>query len=212
MKNCNDNHLQKANQGSNFNKMGDKMNANIFNSKRLRKTCYRFLSSIITLSIMSVANSSFAFPAKVRENQTLFLFYAPARDYKGENTYSNPKLQLFTKLIDYTLVDVLYCRSDKWCYISGYYSLGNQNTSAGYYPEKAWALSDDICDPEKNDRTNPLPFCGINNTKLEGILISGKQFNDFFCGTETYENKQVINPWRWLLQQGNSNFCGDLKP
>lgn len=200
MKNCNGNHLQKANEGSNINKMGDKMNVNIFNSKRLRKSCYRFLSSIVTLSILSVANSSFAFPAKVRGNYSLNLFYYPDGNLKRTKPFDN--------LINYTLVDVLYCRTDNWCYISGYYSQGTQK-SLGYYPEKAWALSTNICDPDKHDRTNPLPSCEINTTKLEGALISGKQFNQFFCATEKFGNNEVINPWRWLFLKANSNFCGD---
>lgn len=215
MKNCNDNHLQKANQGSNINKMGDKMNVNIFNSKRLRKSCYRFLSSIVTLSILSVANSSFAFPAQVRGNHSLYLFYRPfTLEEASERIPIEQKLQklprLLTYLTHYTLVDVLYCRASGWCYISGYYSQG------AYFPVKAWALSTNICDQRSDDFSNPLPYClsPTGSTELEAIKGSGKKFDQFlfFCSSPPDQNgKTVYNPLRGLLETANPNFCNPPK-
>ncbi|WP_413173904.1 hypothetical protein [Anabaena azotica] len=76
MKTCNENHLKIANQDSNINQGEDKINSlKIFTkSKGLPKSCSRFLSSIVTLSILGIANSCYAgFPAHVAEDRKVQL-------------------------------------------------------------------------------------------------------------------------------------------
>ncbi|MGK7898597.1 MAG: hypothetical protein AB4372_34520 [Xenococcus sp. (in: cyanobacteria)] len=223
MKTRNDNHLQMATQESNIDRSGDKKGLfKTFNSKGLKKSCSLFLSSIVTLSILSVANSSFAFPAQVRKDGNLSLFYAPVRTSQKKKadtitTYQNLRrrnqnlrrrnqdLRMYTQLIPFTTVDVLYCRNDGWCYISGYYSQGRNNQPIGYYPEKAWARSIELCEPADGFNTTPLSECGSNTNKYDGIVASNKKdYKYFFC---TSPGKSA-NPWRWLFAYVRGvDFC-----
>ena len=183
MKTCKDKHLQMANQESNINKVVDKMNLKTFNSKRLKKSCYCFLSSIVTLSILSVANSSFAFPAQLKDNydgkiDEIDVFTAP-RDKKRASYYDEG-----------SLLDILYCRNDKWCYISGYYSLGT-NEPVGYRDKRHWVETKYLCD-YINTNTNTLEPCNSNEEKDIAIRDSNDNFKLFFCS-------QKKNPWTWFL-------------
>lgn len=205
MKNCNDDHLQMVNQESNIKKLRDKMNSKKFNSKTVKKSCYGFLSSIVTLSILSVSNSSFAFPGEVRGNNTLILYNAPPNTDIERKKYKTER-----ELFEYSLVDVLYCRTDKWCYISGYYSKGS-SSRPDYYPERAWAYSDQLCDRVKNDYSNPLPFCQAKSLDLQGLARVGNKLTNFFCDkVEDEKGRPVANPWRWLRVEGNSNLCNGV--
>lgn len=219
METRNNNYVQMANQESNISQSGAKMSLlKMFKSKGLPKSCSRFLSLIVTLSVLSVANSTIAFPAKVRKGVSLYLYYEPHRLNNGDSTIAqsfknNSKFNEFSsfyaqikvpfdRFIESTLVDVLYCRDDNWCYISGYYSKGSQKP-VDYYHERAWAPSSQLCEDNTNDPTNPLLRCGDKSIyKYDGIVASvasTQRFWQFMCQTEKNDkNQDIPGPWEWL--------------
>ncbi len=84
--------------------------------KPLKLTCVCFLYSIITPSILSIANSSFAFTAKVKDQEELNVYWIPV-----ENNGNSNFRDIETTLPQNTQLDILYCRySDLWCYLEGY--------------------------------------------------------------------------------------------
>ncbi len=189
MKTCNDNHLRMANQESNIARGGDKKGLfKTFNSKRLKKTCSLFLSSIVTLSILSVANSSFAFPALVtnqseRDNRgqirIVGLKYYVFPTIKEKLLLNNqPKQNLINVFDPYSKVDVLYCRQDGWCYISGYFHL---REGGKYYHRPAWVQSTGLCEDPRWQQS-PLPDCHSTQRPHKLIGASNLQFKSlFFC-------------------------------
>lgn len=121
MKTCNDNHLQMANQESNIDRGGDKMSLfKTFNFKRLKKSCSLFLSSIVTLSILSVANSSLAFPALIHKTQ-----------------FNNSGKTITLPFKPFSILEIEYCKTNMLCKASGYF----QQQTFSQYPNGGKSLS-----------------------------------------------------------------------
>ncbi len=183
MKTRNDNHLQMANQESNIDRGEDKMNLlKIFNSKRLKKSCSLFLSSIVTLSILSVANSSLAFPVRVKNQANIRLFNRPL-EHPGQ------KYRPISR--GHSQLEIELCTVNGWCYTKGYSILSLNK----FIPLKGWVLMDNLCD----DATINIPF-------LPTCSWSGQGSNIQFVR----ETEPVTNPKQQLEKYYCTQFYRDL--
>ncbi|MEH2062395.1 MAG: hypothetical protein V7K50_08955 [Nostoc sp.] len=191
-------HLQTADKEANFNKGNERLELlKSFKRMLVNSTSLRFLSSIITLSILNVANSSFAFPAQVRdcgqqnEDSCLATYWYP-------NTNSVTTLTLSKN----TQVEILYCRivendQGRWCYLEGYENFQRKSILA-----PRWVLYVNIC--ADSDDGFPLLYCKPNsiNQRLQNVnnFVKKQLIRQFYCTPGK-------SPIAWFDREITDNLC-----
>lgn len=161
----------------------------LFNGLKLRLvkiTGLSFLSSMTTLSILNIADTSIAFPANVKncENRLcLTTYYLPDGDSKS--------IAVEERFLGGTNVDILFCRFDgTWCYLQGY-----RPTSGKAILEPRWVRQNGLC-------SSLVPFlqsCSGNNS-LQNVVDRQNSTRDFFCE----DHKQ---PLLWFDNEITKSLC-----
>ncbi|WP_375514505.1 hypothetical protein [uncultured Nostoc sp.] len=183
METRNNNYLQTSNQESKINQGRDKINLlKTFQSKKQQKICSRFVSSIVILSILSVANSSFAFPARVKK-ETEFRLYNREREYPGQ--------EIIQKIgVDNSQIEIEYCKIRDYCYAKGF-SILRENR---FIPLPGWVVISDLC----NDSSVSIPF-------LPTCSWSGRGINANFIGVTSTVQDQPVRIINYYCDQLNTN-------
>ncbi|MBW4594716.1 MAG: hypothetical protein KME46_17840 [Brasilonema angustatum HA4187-MV1] len=146
---------------------------NGFNWKPLNSNCLHVLFSIIMLSILGMADSSFAFEAKVKE-ETLQTYWYPLPGERSDKTLQRS-----------TTVYILYCRLvDHWCYLENY-----KISQKRIRHLRRWVMRDQLCSNDTMDsNSSPLFSCKskANYSTLDALL----KVRNFYCDEK--------NPFYWF--------------
>ncbi|MEH2238315.1 hypothetical protein [Nostoc sp.] len=176
------NYLQMSNQESKINQRRDKRNLlKTFQSKKQQKTRSRFVSSIVILSILSVANSSFAFPARVKKETRLWL----SREYQGKKVVDYIDIN-----IDNSQIEIEYCTINNLCNTKGYSILSESR----FIPQRGLVNISDLC----NDPSVSIPF-------LPTCSWSGRGRSTQFIGETSAVPDQSFEIKDYYCDQLNTN-------
>jgi hypothetical protein len=147
---------------------------NSFNWKPLNSNFLHVLSSIMMLSILGIADSSFAFEAKVKE-ETLATYWYPAE----HSIISDDNIGRGNTVI------ILYCRYiDHWCYLESF-----KKSRERIINLQRWVTRDQLCSDDTVG--SPLLSCNPNQpyNRIDAILKVRK----YYCSTN--------NPFYWFDTQ-----------
>ena len=159
-----------------INQSEDKMNLlKTLNSKQLKKSCSRFLSSIVTLSVLSIANSTFAFPVRIKEAPVNLYFYNRPPEFDGQKVLGRIN-------VDNSKLDIKFCQlRENWCYVEGLYFL----REGGFKSIPSWVQRSKLCD----DPSTNIPF-------LPTCSWSGRGSSTQFIRQE----EPVLNPEEQIVR------------
>ncbi|MEH2453986.1 hypothetical protein [Nostoc sp.] len=190
----NNNYLQMSNQESKTNEGRDKRNLlKTFQSKKQQKTCSPFVSSIVILSILSLANSSFAFPARIKKE---------AKFWFTQEDQAKEVLGYINIDIDDSRIEIEYCTIHNLCNAKGFYILSENR----FIQRPGWVSISDLCD----DPSVSIPFLPIclwegrgRNTRYINVIspvedqptsIRNYYYNQLYTNNKLMHNVGLITP------------------